>query len=1501
MSLAKLFLNSTPMFIVMSAIAVWPVAARAGEVLLGGSDAPETMVGGAKDTHDYFTQQFTNSTNDLDYGTLRFAPDGSSSFYSSCWESATCYQTDPSGGTVLALGLNTYVQVNVGAGKQVWLYGVPYSTFYVGTNGYITFGSGDYMWSESLERHFAWPRISGLFDYLYPPYGGTISWKQLPDRVAVTYDGVYSLWPYAPNSFQIEMYFDGRIEITYLAIASESNLVGLSAGTGVPSDFVMSNFNDSSVCDVMRVLPTTEWVISGYVGGPFTSSEERFILSNSSENEVDWTVGSAASWLGFSPSSGTLAVWGGTADVTALVNATANSLAPGSYVTEIVFTNTDSGYVRRRLVELTVLPIPGEIAVTDSVSPIDDLSIGFGDVIKGLSRTEQVTVTNENTSFGLVVTGVRFSDTGTKGAVAEADVLAEAKDSSEVADRFGTFRATNLPIFPYTIAPGSSVTFDVTYAPFLHQLDTSYFVVDSNDEDEPSVAVELTGTGIHDNLAISPIQPLSSLGYVGGPFAPESITYTLTNTGSASLDWAVANTEAWLDVTPANGSLAAGHSVFVVVALNASANGLPADIYVDRVTFVDVTNGVEQPCDMRLKVDLFNEPCHPSPPDGVGDQPTYVPLSWSTCGEGSPSLAGTWFVSYAWYKGSVTWYLREDGSFTDSLGASGTWLAEGQAFTLFCDGDAIFYGKVESTTRLSGYLDCDGMTGSWSADRSKTAASSQELELKPGVAVFGACLSSALSSAGLSCARYYVADIGLVDLSAFQKVIICPNQEEPFYDILLAHRAAFESYVEGGGILQIDCADYTMTSFEETLLPGGFIVAPGVSMNPTIVDPSHPLVTTPNLITDGFLSVHYPIVPGYFLVAPAEAHTIMQSSETGNPCCMELAMGFGRLLVTTMGYDLLDDNNAFLTNTVEYGYGNGVTTYDVYLDTSNPPTTAISTGNTTLSVTPSTLALGEQYFWQVVARRPLGNVPGPVWSFTTSSIAGPNIRVITPMALEKTMYTNDAFTFYPGFIVGNIGSAGMHFQADIRYRESTGTPGKDLGAVCNAVESSIARSGALKGAMVARTSSRYLGKGEPEEVTEPGTVGNVRTAAEAGVKTSSSLDVAVYGAENHSTWLEDVQTKLLGTGAFNSVSVFNVATYTPTISEVQVFDAVMVFSDADYSDATALGNVMADYASTYRGGVVCALFELGDSVGTGSMQGRWLSNGYPLMDRSDVSWGQASLGTILMPSHPLMSGVSRFKGGSGSARPATMGVYPDTYLVAKWSDGHPLAAVGNVAGINRADLGFFPVSGDAAPGSWDSSTDGATLMANALTWVAHSPQWLSIQTTYSTPVRAGYASEQYVRFASTGLAEGVYRGEIVISSDDLDTPTVSVPCTLMVVGPPTIAVQPASTTRCLGGTATFGVTISGGTLPIAYQWRKDGADIPHATMNWYSRRELTLGDEGLYSVLACDSNSSCIESDAAQLTVGTVCLPVFGPLGLVSLAALGGLGVTVALRRTRRR
>jgi subtilisin family serine protease len=196
---------------------------------------------------DCFTELFSSGDNDLANRMLTFIPNGSGSYYSLCTSWSSGFVIDPAGGTTVTLRDDDYQQIQL-QGAYLSLYGVSYDTFYIGSNGYITFVSGDIHYFERLSDHFALPRIAALFDDLNPSAGGTISYKQLNDRVAVTFEKVPEFSFNTTNTFQIEMFFDGRIRITYLDIAAVDGLAGISKGNGIPAYFIESNLSEYAAC-----------------------------------------------------------------------------------------------------------------------------------------------------------------------------------------------------------------------------------------------------------------------------------------------------------------------------------------------------------------------------------------------------------------------------------------------------------------------------------------------------------------------------------------------------------------------------------------------------------------------------------------------------------------------------------------------------------------------------------------------------------------------------------------------------------------------------------------------------------------------------------------------------------------------------------------------------------------------------------------------------------------------------------------------------------------------------------------------------------------------------------------------------------------------------------------------------------------------------------------------------------------------------------------------------
>jgi len=200
------------------------------------------------DVVEYFTELFDANDLDLDNRMLTFIPNDSNDSYLLCISNAERLATDPADANTLILGDDDYLAVNLAQGKEVSIYGNTCSSFYLGSNGYITFDSGDSNSVESLSDHFSQKRVSALFCDLDPSAAGRVSSKQLADRIALTFENVPEYSVANSNSFQIEMFFDGVIRVTYLNIDAERGLVGLSEGMGLGADFIENNLSHFNVC-----------------------------------------------------------------------------------------------------------------------------------------------------------------------------------------------------------------------------------------------------------------------------------------------------------------------------------------------------------------------------------------------------------------------------------------------------------------------------------------------------------------------------------------------------------------------------------------------------------------------------------------------------------------------------------------------------------------------------------------------------------------------------------------------------------------------------------------------------------------------------------------------------------------------------------------------------------------------------------------------------------------------------------------------------------------------------------------------------------------------------------------------------------------------------------------------------------------------------------------------------------------------------------------------------
>lgn len=241
----------------------------------------------------------------------------------------------------------------------------------------------------------------------------------------------------------------------------------------------------------------------------------------------------------------------------------------------------------------------------------------------------------------------------------------------------------------------------------------------------------------------------------------------------------------------------------------------------------------------------------------------------------------------------------------------------------------------------------------------------------------------------------------------------------------------------------------------------------------------------------------------------------------------------------------------------------------------------------------------------------------------------------------------------------------------------------------------------------------------------------------------------------------DVQTFLQASGQFASVDVIDCVTTTPTLADLAPYEAVLTWSNTDYFDPVALGDLLADFSDA-GGAVVVTVFANTTAGASRHLQGRWLTGGYEIMPAAQGnSSDAASLGSVLVPGHPIMAGVNAVSAAS-AFRPLLSTPLLQGTVIAEWDDGAPLAIVGDVPG--RVDLGLYPPPSTCAGAFWDIGTDGDLLIANGLSHAV---------STAGAGIGTNYCAAQPNATGSTGRIGAV--GSDVVAANSLTLTASSLP------------------------------------------------------------------------------------------------------------------------------
>jgi hypothetical protein len=461
---------------------------------------------------------------------------------------------------------------------------------------------------------------------------------------------------------------------------------------------------------------------------------------------------------------------------------------------------------------------------------------------------------------------------------------------------------------------------------------------------------------------------------------------------------------------------------------------------------------------------------------------------------------------------------------------------------------------------------------------------------------------------------------------------------------------------------------------------------------------------------------------------------------------------------TLNGY--INTNGSSLAYYFEYGetasYGNKTETVNLNADT----------GKINVKEQINNLHPDQAYFYRIVAKYDDNIVQSENVSFRTIQ---PMIQTTFPESVTIPINGKHEQTFE----ISNTGCGKLSFNMKIFVNESEKL--NRINQIDQFVEKLL-----QKQRKISNISMPNKSKENPEKIIA--SKKKYPAAHSIQSNNASELCVCILGAEDDSDALDHIAQKIANTRLFHLVTYIDVSTFTPEISELQMFDALLIFSNYTYDDPYSLGNTIADYIET-GGGVVTMMFDIERDDNWG-LQGRFAQERYLTIPPAVpcARSPRLEMGKIYDPNHPIMNNIRSFDGGISSIRPGTTKVYSDVLRIADWEDGRPLVTAKILDCARRADLAFYPKSNEIFDEGWISNTDGHLLMANALQWVANHSHvnWLTIDETNGS-IHTQESKTITLRYDANDLEPGEYKATIEISHNaENEKSPYSIPVSMIV-------------------------------------------------------------------------------------------------------------------------
>jgi len=178
----------------------------------------------------------------------------------------------------------------------------------------------------------------------------------------------------------------------------------------------------------------------------------------------------------------------------------------------------------------------------------------------------------------------------------------------------------------------------------------------------------------------------------------------------------------------------------------------------------------------------------------------------------------------------------------------------------------------------------------------------------------------------------------------------------------------------------------------------------------------------------------------------------------------------------------------------------------------------------------------------------------------------------------------------------------------------------------------------------------------------------------------------------------------------------------PSLTTLRQYDVVLLFNNGIFDETTALGSRVADFVDVGGNVVIGSFYWQGRSdsefltPGWGGLEAvdPFLADTVGFARQGGATYAANDLGTVALPTHPLIQGVSSIVSLSGFSAGVLAKV--GTTVVASWTDGAPLVGYRILQGGQRVvAVSLFP----AADNPTQVIGDSQLLWENAVTWAGN--------------------------------------------------------------------------------------------------------------------------------------------------------------------------------------